>query len=212
MVTLGHLRPEMHALAALPGTERLARLSANRWIGYTRANQVLALLEGMLDSEPGKTRPRNLLIVGPSNNGKTTIAERFLRDHIPHTSDSGDREIVPVLAVQMPASPTLIRFHELILAALNSPVSARGRMPHLETLSLRLLASVGCRMLIIDELHNLLAATAQRQRGLCCKISPDQYRWYRPGQIKAQHLVVGQNFATEPSTFIPRAAPMRAKL
>ena len=164
MVALGHLRPEMHDLAALPGVERLARLPANRWIGYTRANQVLALLERMLDSEPGKIRPRNLLIVGPSNNGKTTIAERFLRDHPPYSSGNDDREIVPVLALQMPASPTLIRFHAAILAALNSPVSTQGRTLQPESISLRLLTGVGCRMLIIDELHNLLAATSQRQR------------------------------------------------
>lgn len=92
------------------------------------------------------------------------IAERFLRDHPPDASDNDDREIIPVLAVQMPASPTLIRFHAAILAALNSPVSAQGRTLQLESMSLRLLTGVGCRMLIIDELHNLLAATAQRQR------------------------------------------------
>ncbi len=162
--TLAHLRPEMHDLVALPGAERLARLPGNRWIGYTRANQVLALLERMLASEPGRIRPHNLLIVGPSNNGKTMIAERFLRDHPPHASDNDDREIIPVLAVQMPASPTLIRFHAAILAALNSPVSAQGRTLQLESMSLRLLTGVGCRMLVIDELHNLLAAPAQRQR------------------------------------------------
>lgn len=142
---LAHLRPELHDLAALPGPERLARLPGNRWIGYTRANQVLALLEDMLASEPGRIRPRNLLIVGPSNNGKTMIAERFLRDHPPHVSDNGDREIIPVLAIQMPASPTLNRFHAAILDALNSPVGVHGRSLQMESMALRLLTGVGCR-------------------------------------------------------------------
>jgi hypothetical protein len=43
-----------------------------------------------------------LLIVAPSNNGKTTIAERFLRDHPPHASADDDRDIVHAFAVQMP--------------------------------------------------------------------------------------------------------------
>jgi len=36
-----HLRPEARDLTLLPATERLARMPANRWIGYTRASQGL---------------------------------------------------------------------------------------------------------------------------------------------------------------------------
>lgn len=83
MVNLNHLGPEANALAMLPGIERLARLRMERWIGYTRANQALAQLEALLFDEPGKLRPQNLLIVGPNNNGKTMIAEKFHRAHPP---------------------------------------------------------------------------------------------------------------------------------
>lgn len=159
-----HLRPEVQELVGLPGAERIARLPANRWIGYTRANQALSLMQQMLGGEPGKVRPRNLLIVAPSNNGKTMIAERFLRDHPIHTSDDGDREVMPVVMMQMPAAPTVIRFHAALLTALNAPAGLHERTIHLERMSLRLLRAVECRMLIIDELHNLLAAPGQRQR------------------------------------------------
>jgi DNA helicase TIP49 (TBP-interacting protein) len=71
---MGHLRPETRDLALLPANERLARMPANRWIGYTRASQAITLLEHMLATEPGRIRPRNLLIVGATNNGKTAIA------------------------------------------------------------------------------------------------------------------------------------------
>jgi hypothetical protein len=56
-MALGPLRPEMHDIAALPGRERLARLSPSRWIGHTRASQALALLDRMLLSEPGRFAP-----------------------------------------------------------------------------------------------------------------------------------------------------------
>ena len=59
----------------LPATERLARMPPNRWIGYTRASQAITLLEHLLEREPGRIRPRNLLIVGPTKNGKTAIAD-----------------------------------------------------------------------------------------------------------------------------------------
>jgi len=159
-----HLRPEVRELADLPGAERIAHLPANRWIGYTRANQALSLMQRMLDGEPGKVRPCNLLIVGPSNNGKSMIAERFLRDHPIYTSRDGEREVMPVVLMQMPAAPTVIRFHAALLTALNAPGGLHERTIHLERMSLRLLRGVECRMLVIDELHNLLAAPGQRQR------------------------------------------------
>jgi hypothetical protein len=166
VVNLNHLRPETHALAMLPSIERLARLSVERWIGYTRAHQGLALLEALLSEEPDKVRPQNLLIVGPSNNGKTMIAEKFRRAHPQRISDDGEHEVIPVLMVQMPAEATPSRFYTALLVAMGTPVGFYGRHDVREALTLRLMRTVGVRLLIIDEVHNLLGATARRQREL----------------------------------------------
>ncbi len=104
-MALAHLRPEARELARLPPAERLARVPVNRWIGYSRATQAVARLERLLARESGRVRPRNLLVVGPTNNGKTAIAEHFLRTHPQHISDDGEHEIIPVLLVQMPPGP-----------------------------------------------------------------------------------------------------------
>ena len=56
---MAHLRPEARDLALLPANERLARMPANRWIGYTRASQAITLLEQMLAASV--TRQRELL-------------------------------------------------------------------------------------------------------------------------------------------------------
>ncbi|MEI6267724.1 MAG: TniB family NTP-binding protein [Methylococcaceae bacterium] len=150
----------------LPGVERLARLRMERWIGYTRANQVLAQLEALLDNEPDKLRPQNLLIVSPSNNGKTMIAENFHRTHPQRISDDGEHEVIPVLMIQMPAEATANRLHTALQITLGTPVGFYGRHDIREALTLRLMRTVGVRMLIIDEVHNLLGATARRQREL----------------------------------------------
>ena len=163
---LAHLRPEVRELARLPATERLACVPANRWIGYGRASQAVALLERLLASEPGRVRPRNLLVVGPTNNGKTVIAEHFLRSHPQHPSEDGEHEVIPVLLVQVPPSPTVGRLYAAVLAALGMPGAMYGRSPDREVLAMRLLREVGCRMLLLDELHNLLAASDARQREL----------------------------------------------
>ena len=163
---LDHLRPDVRALATLPASERLAGLRTNLWIGYTLANRALARMEEMLAREPGQVRPRNLLIVGPTNNGKTMIAERFRRAHPARPVENGELEAIPVLLVQMPPVPSAARFYTAVLTALGTPVGYHGGAPRMEGLALRLLGAVGCRMLVIDELHNLLAATTQRQREL----------------------------------------------
>jgi hypothetical protein len=161
-----HLRPEARHLALLPAAERLAGMPANRWIGYTRANQAITLLGRMLACEPGRIRPRNLLIVGATNNGKTAIAERFLRDHPQRPSENGEQEVFPVLLVQMPPSPTVGRLYAAILAGLGVPGALHARLPDREGAALYLLRRVECRMLMLDELHNLLAASIPRQREL----------------------------------------------
>jgi predicted ATPase with chaperone activity len=44
----------------------------------------------------------NLLLVGPTNNGKSMIIEKFRRTH--PTTSSDVQEHIPVLCVQMPFS------------------------------------------------------------------------------------------------------------
>lgn len=163
---MAHLRPEACELALLPAAERFARLPTNRWIGYTRATEAITLLERLLASEPGRVRPRNLLIVGPTNNGKTAIAARFARDHQQRSSEDGEHEIFPLLTVQMPPAPTVSRLYAAILAGLGVPSGLHPRWPDREGAALNLLRRVECRMLVIDELHNLLAASIPRQHEL----------------------------------------------
>jgi hypothetical protein len=105
-----------------------------------------------------------LLITGPTNNGKSMIIERFRRAHPTGTSEDGEHEVIPVLAVQMPTGPAIRRFYSTILSALNAPVSPFGTIERVERLVLTILPKVGTRMIVIDELHNMLAGSWQQQR------------------------------------------------
>ena len=49
----------------------------------------------------------NLLLTGPTNNGKSMIIEKFRRRHQPVSHQ--DREEIPVLVVQMPSEPSVVR-------------------------------------------------------------------------------------------------------
>jgi hypothetical protein len=160
---LSHLTPAARAAALLPQDERLRRIRADRWIGYPRALEALGRLEAVLWGPP-KQRMPNLLIIGPTNNGKSMIVEKFRRSHAPESDPSSDRETLPVLVVQMPSEPSISRFYALLLAGMGAPLWPRARVADLEHLALRLMRAVGVRVLIIDELHNSLAGKSDARR------------------------------------------------
>ena len=158
---LSHLHPAAQQIARLPDEERLRYVRADRWIGYTRATEALVQLETLF-SWPVKQRMPNLLLIGPTNNGKSMIIEKFRRSHPPISHP--DFEEIPVLVVQMPSEPSVGRFYTALLAALGAPIRSRYRVADLEQLVLRLLRSAGVRLLVIDELHNVLGGRGDTRR------------------------------------------------
>jgi hypothetical protein len=61
-----HLHPSVRRFADEDAPSRIRRIRTDRWIGYARAEAVLAALEDLL-SFPKRTRMPNLLLVGPTN-------------------------------------------------------------------------------------------------------------------------------------------------
>ena len=160
---LEHLLPSIRDIALLPPEERIAKLYNDYWIGYSRAVQALKRLEDLLHF-PKRIRMPNMLLISPTNNGKTMIVEKFRRQHLPYESEDENHEIVPVLIVQMPSSPTIQRFYFAIFAALGSPVVSYSSTAKSEAMALKLLKVTQTKVLIIDEIHNLLAGRIDKQR------------------------------------------------
>lgn len=158
-----HLHTAARAALDLPLPARLAHIRRPRWIGYTRAQQLLAKLDDLL-THPKTHRMPNLLIVGDTNAGKTMLANRFVQMHPANDNPAGDAAIVPVLAVQAPPGPDENRFYNTILEALGAPYTPRERVAQKQVQVLRLLKHIGLRMLIIDEVHNVLSGPVTKQR------------------------------------------------
>jgi len=159
---LSHLQPAAREIARLAAPERLQYARADRWIGYTRATEALDRLETQF-AWPSRQRMPNLLLTGPTNNGESMIIEKFRRAHPPVSHP--DREEIPVLVVQMPSDPSVGRFYTALLAATGAPTPARQyRLADLEQLALRVLRTAGVRVLVIDELHNVLGGRGDRRR------------------------------------------------
>ena len=153
-MTLEHLLPSIRDIALLPAPERMTRLRNDYWVGYGYAEQALEQLEDLFN-RPKRIRMKNLLIVGPTNNGKTMIVEKFRRHHLPYESADGFYEIIPVLVVQMPSSPTISRFYASILAAGGAPALNYRSVVKYETVAIKILQTIQTKILIIDELHNI---------------------------------------------------------
>src|SRR3989338_6713579 len=77
-----HLLPEIRHVISLDSHERIHHIQKDNWIGYSRAKQALKKLNDLFQ-HPQRHRMPNLLITGPTNNGKTMIIEKFCRDHSP---------------------------------------------------------------------------------------------------------------------------------
>jgi hypothetical protein len=121
----------------------------------------LKQLESLL-AWPDKQRMPNLLLLGPTNNGKSMIVEKFRRQHPPVSHP--DHDDIPVLVMQTLSEPSVIRFYVSLLAALGAPLRPRQRLAELEQVALSLLRATGVRVLVIDELHNVLAGRSGIRR------------------------------------------------
>jgi hypothetical protein len=160
---LSHLTPTAQAAAGLPDEQRRARIRAERWIGYSRARETLATLEALL-THPVRQRMPNLLLIGPTNNGKSMLIEKFRRAHGVEPTPSAEAETLPVVTMQMPSEPSVSRFYTLLLTTLGLPLHGRRNVADLEGMTLRVLHAVGVKMLVIDELHNMLAGNSSVRR------------------------------------------------
>jgi hypothetical protein len=162
---LEHLTDGAQKLAVLANGERIQSICGDRWIAYPRAQVAIERLDGLL-KWPRKQRMPNVLLIGPTNNGKTMIIEKFRKDHTITTRKGCDHELISVVVVQMPCEPSVARFYAMILASLGAPVSPRMRVVDLEQLTLKVLRTVQAQILIIDEVHNILAGTLHVRRAL----------------------------------------------
>lgn len=151
--------------------ERIEALDEPRWINYSRADEVLLLLSDLLRKKH-LTRMSNLLLVGDSNNGKTRLVQRFVELHgTPHVNENED-PVRPIIMAEAPPSGDEKELYVSILERFWTPYRATSPMSELRYQVIHLMRAHHVRMLIIDEVHNILSGTAAKQRQVmnCLKL------------------------------------------
>jgi hypothetical protein len=143
--------------------ERVKLTRGFKWIGYTGAVKILKKMEDCL-SYPKSHRMPNILLVGDSNNGKTAILNRFNQKHLAYKEKKTDKLINPVLLIQAPPEPDEKRFYNAILEKLFAPYKTSEKIDSRYIRVKNLLLELETKMLIIDEIHHVLAGSPSKQR------------------------------------------------
>ena len=163
MSEYGHLLPAYRRQAALPDAERIAWIRADRWLDFEQARGALARMEDLL-AYPPRDRMPCLLLYGDTGMGKTKIIRKFLRDHPASFDKATGVTTMPVVAMQMPAEPIERDIYGELLVSLGISGPIDGATHRQKELCRGLLRSMGARMLIIDEVHAMLAGSFRQQR------------------------------------------------
>jgi hypothetical protein len=141
---------------------RVRAIQARRWVLYLRAKQVLERLNRLLD-HPRGTRMPSVAIYGDSGMGKTMLMKRFRDDHPPSFDLRTGILKTPVLAMEMTSRPGERRFYAELLTLLGAPQRPHADIAQMEQAALRIMEAIGVQVLVIDEVHNILAGTYREQ-------------------------------------------------
>ena len=147
----------------LPDEERIRHIRTDCWVNYQAAQNAVDRLEELL-SYPQRDRMPCLLIYGATGIGKTKVIRKFLRKHPPVFVRAAGGTSIPVVAFQMPPEPNENLFYDELCRAMGSPETLWRSAMRTKSVARSLLQAAGTRMLIIDEIHSMLAGTARAQK------------------------------------------------
>lgn len=158
-----HLFPDALAIVGREAPERVRAIRSGAWIPYPRAKQALAQLNYVLE-QPISGRMMGLTIAGPTNNGKTTIVREFIATHSVQGADpSAERR--EFLYVETPPVPHISMLYTQILRGVGDLKADKGTMSQKLARVLHILPQLRTRMLLLDEIHNVLAGSAKQSEG-----------------------------------------------
>lgn len=141
---------------SLSQDERISNTQKKVWITHPRAQMILEEMEYLYHHERDERMP-NLVIVGDTNNGKTTILNKFMEMHPSYVSVPSN--VYPIVKIQAPISPSEKAFYEKILDALKVPYGISASAARKEAQVIEILTDIQTKILIIDELQDIFHGT-----------------------------------------------------
>jgi|SRR5690554_265534 len=149
---------------------RILAVQKNSWVNYTKANEIITMLNEIL-TFPRTHRMPNLLIIGDTNNGKTVIGKRFESLNPVHFVESYNeigkayqKVVMSVLMIQCPPVPNEKRLYISILDKLQVPYKQSGRIEYFQSAAIGGMKRLDVKVLVLDEIHHILTGSPAKQR------------------------------------------------
>jgi GTPase SAR1 family protein len=117
-------------------------------------NQAYQLLKDayLFNEQTGLSK--NYWLVGPSGTGKTTLMDMLVKEFPP--VDQADRKSIPVLAINIPALPTIKNLAEEMLVQLGDPLFHRGSAIDKTIRILNLIKACDTKLILFDEMQHFV--------------------------------------------------------
>ena len=161
---LDHLLPQIRPMLAWPTAQRIDYIRRDKWLEYPAASAALRAMSDLL-AQPDKVRQRAVLVAARPDNGKSALLKRFAALNRPTALKNGEAN-VPVVLVWTPDEPTEAKLWSQVLKALRAPHRSSDSARHLKEQALRAIEFLQVRMLVFDELHNILLGSTKKTEHL----------------------------------------------
>ncbi|MDR6935721.1 TniB family NTP-binding protein [Luteibacter sp. 3190] len=158
-----HLNDLAQAAILLPVPERSKWTCRDRFIVHEQISAIFKIVRMLVCSE-GRVRARGLIVSGVGGSGKTMIANAILREYPELGSTDEEEASQRVVRITMTNAREASKIFSRTLRAMGCPNIASYSHDEREELVVELLKAANTRLLIIDEIQDLLKRSdAQRE-------------------------------------------------
>jgi type II secretory pathway predicted ATPase ExeA len=158
MSNYDHLCPHAAELLDLDPEARMDRIVQDVFIKHDRLQGILDHVEYLRFERP-RSRASGLAVVGQPGSGKTFLAQVIQRLYSGTPANEVSPASVPIVLINMTGARDAKTIYNRLLEALGCPDSSIYRGSDRERRALRLCRAADVRMLIVDELGDLMNST-----------------------------------------------------
>ena len=162
MSTYSHLFASAAELLERSQLERAEFMLVDRFLRHRRVVEIQSYVDFMLLG-PTRSRAPGLLVHGRPGSGKTMFGKSIIRGCNRVCKGPGKAQ-VPVLMISMTNAREAKTLYTRLLAALGCPQPERYSGSDRERLVLRLCQEASVKLIIVDEIQDILNTTPRQQR------------------------------------------------